>query len=131
MELDQRTMDLSQTRIRPAEIGKGGSGTSGTVPVVALHGQTGHCDASMGRDPYKFPDFIHSQKRHPRTNLRDDTMQWDFWSHSPESVHQVTILFSDRGLPRSYRHMNGYGSHAYSFVNEAGKRFWVKFHFKT
>jgi catalase len=83
------------------------------------------------RDPLKFPDFIHSQKRHPRTNLRDDTMQWDFWSLSPESLHQVTILMSDRGRPRSYRHMNGYGSHTYSFLNDDGERFWIKFHFKT
>lgn len=83
------------------------------------------------RDPYKFSDFIHTQKRDPRTNLRSPTAMWDFWSLSPESLHQVTILFSDRGLPRSYRHMNGYGSHTYSFINAADERFWVKFHFKT
>ncbi|MDH3236040.1 MAG: catalase [Alphaproteobacteria bacterium] len=83
------------------------------------------------RDPYKFPDFIHTQKRDPKTNLRNTTAMWDFWSLSPESLHQVTILFSDRGLPKSYRHMNGYGSHTYSLINEAGERFWVKFHFKT
>jgi catalase len=83
------------------------------------------------RDPYKFPDFIHTQKRDPATNLRCNTMQWDFWSLSPESLHQVTILFSDRGLPKSYRHMNGYGSHTYSFVNAEDERYWVKFHFKT
>jgi catalase len=83
------------------------------------------------RDPYKFPDFIHTQKRDPRTNLRNPTAMWDFWSLSPESLHQITILFSDRGLPRSYRHMNGYGSHTYSFINAQNERFWVKFHFKT
>ena len=83
------------------------------------------------RDPYKFPDFIHTQKRDPRTHLRSNTAMWDFWSLSPESLHQITILFSDRGIPRSYRHMNGYGSHTYSLVNAAGDRFWVKFHFKT
>jgi len=83
------------------------------------------------RDPLKFPDFIHTQKRHPRTNLRSATAMWDFWSLSPESLHQVTILFSDRGLPKSYRHVNGYGSHTYSLLNAAGERFWVKFHFKT
>ncbi|MBN2171477.1 MAG: catalase [Candidatus Krumholzibacteriota bacterium] len=83
------------------------------------------------RDPYKFPDFIRTQKRDPRTNLRSATAMWDFWSLSPESLHQVTILFSDRGLPRSYRNMNGYGSHTYSFINAKGERFWVKFHFKT
>ena len=83
------------------------------------------------RDPYKFPDFIHTQKRDPKTNLRNTTAMWDFWSLSPESLHQVTILFSDRGLPKSYRHLNGYGSHTYSLINAAGERFWVKFHFKT
>lgn len=83
------------------------------------------------RDPYKFPDFIHTQKRDPKTNLRNMTAAWDFWSLSPESLHQVTILFSDRGLPKSYRHVNGYGSHTYSLFNAAGERFWVKFHFKT
>jgi catalase len=83
------------------------------------------------RDPLKFPDFIHTQKRDPRTNLRSATAMWDFWSLSPESLHQLTILFSDRGIPRSYRHMNGYGSHTYSFINAAAERFWVKFHFKT
>ena len=83
------------------------------------------------RDPLKFPDFIHTQKRHPRTNLRSPTAMWDFWSLSPESLHQVTILMSDRGIPRAPMYMNGYGSHTYSFWNEAGERFWVKFHFKT
>jgi catalase len=83
------------------------------------------------RDPLKFPDFIHTQKRHPRTNLRSPTAMWDFWSLSPESLHQVTILFSDRGLPVSPMHMNGYGSHTYSLWNDAGQRVWVKFHFKT
>jgi catalase len=83
------------------------------------------------KDPMKFPDFIHTQKRHPRTNLRNSTAMWDFWSLSPESLHQLTILMSDRGIPKSLRHMNGYGSHTYSLINEAGERFWVKFHFKT
>ncbi len=83
------------------------------------------------RDPYKFPDFIHTQKRHPKTNLRSPTAMWDFWSLSPESLHQVTILFSDRGLPIGVRHMNGYGSHTFSFINAQNERFWVKFHFKT
>jgi catalase len=83
------------------------------------------------RDPYKFPDFIRTQKRDPKTNLRSNTAMWDFWSLSPESLHQITILFSDRGLPASYRHINGYGSHTYSFFNADGDRFWVKFHFKT
>ncbi len=83
------------------------------------------------RDPLKFPDFIRTQKRHPTTNLRSPTAMWDFWSLSPESLHQVTILFSDRGLPQGYRFMHGFGSHTYSFLNEAAERFWVKFHFKS
>jgi len=83
------------------------------------------------RDPYKFPDFIRTQKRHPKTNLRSPTAMWDFWSLSPESIHQLTILFSDRGLPVGPQYMNGYGSHAFSFWNDAGERYWVKFHFKT
>jgi catalase len=83
------------------------------------------------RDPLKFPDFIHTQKRHPRTHLRSPRAMWDFWSLSPESLHQVTILFSDRGIPVSPRFMNGYGSHTYSLWSAKGERFWVKFHFKT
>ncbi len=83
------------------------------------------------RDPLKFSDFIHSQKRHPATGLRDNTMQWDFWSLSPESLHQVTTLFSDRGIPATLRNMNGYSSHTYSLWNDKGERFWVKWHFKT
>ena len=83
------------------------------------------------RDAYKFPDFIHTQKRHPRTNMRSPTAMWDFWSLSPESLHQVTILMSDRGLPCSPMHMNGYGSHTYSLINDTNERVWVKFHFKT
>ncbi|GGE47389.1 catalase A [Agaricicola taiwanensis] len=83
------------------------------------------------RDPYKFPDFIHTQKRHPKTNMRSPTAMWDFWSLSPESLHQITTLFSDRGLPTDVRHINGYGSHTFSFINDANERFWVKFHFKT
>ncbi|MCH9032030.1 MAG: catalase [candidate division Zixibacteria bacterium] len=82
------------------------------------------------RDPYKFSDFIRTQKRDPKTNMRSNTAMWDFWSLSPESLHQVTILFSDRGLPIGYRHINGYGSHTYSFINASNERFWVKFHFK-
>jgi catalase len=83
------------------------------------------------RDPYKFQMFIHTQKRHPKTNVRDMDMQWDFWSLCPESLHQVTMLFSDRGIPKSYRHMHGFGSHTYSLVNGAGERVWCKFHFRT
>jgi catalase len=83
------------------------------------------------RDAMKFPDFIHTQKRMPQTNLRSHTMWWDFWSKVPEALHQVTILFSDRGIPAGIPYMNGYGSHTYSFINADMERFWVKFHFKT
>lgn len=83
------------------------------------------------RDGIKFPDFIRTQKRHPKTNMRSATAMWDFWSLSPESIHQLTTLFSDRGIPKTPMHMNGYGSHTYSFINHDNERFWVKFHFKT
>lgn len=83
------------------------------------------------RDPIKFPDFIHTQKRNPETNAKDPDMFWDFLSLTPESVHQVTILFSDRGTPKGYRHMNGYGGHAFKWWNDKGEFVWVKFHLKT
>ncbi len=83
------------------------------------------------RDPIKFPDFIHTQKRNPATNTKDPDMFWDFLSLTPESVHQVTILFSDRGTPRSYRHMNGYSGHTFMWYNERGEHVWVKIHFIT
>ncbi len=83
------------------------------------------------RDPLKFGDFIHTQKREPGSNLKSATMMWDFWSLSPESLHQVTILFSDRGIPDGHRHMNGYSSHTFSLINSAGELFYCKWHFKT
>ncbi|MEL4439728.1 catalase KatB [Shewanella algae] len=83
------------------------------------------------RDSIKFPDFIHTQKRNPHTNLKDPQAMWDFWSLNPESLHQVTVLMSDRGIPANYRQMHGFGSHTFSFWNAKGERFWVKFHFKT
>ncbi len=83
------------------------------------------------RDPMKFQHFIRSQKRRADSDLRDHDMQWDFWTLSPESAHQVTWLMGDRGIPRSWRHMNGYSSHTYMWVNADGERFWVKYHFKT
>ena len=83
------------------------------------------------RDPLKFGDFIHTQKRDPQTNLKSPTMMWDFWSLSPESLHQVTILFSDRGTPDGFRHMNGYSSHTFSLINSRNELFYVKWHFKT
>ncbi|WP_300690870.1 catalase [Chryseobacterium sp.] len=83
------------------------------------------------RDPLKFPDLNHAVKRDPRTNMRSADNNWDFWTLLPESLHQVTITMSDRGIPKSYRHMDGFGSHTFSFINDENKRFWVKFHFKT
>jgi catalase len=83
------------------------------------------------RDPLKFSDFIHTQKRDPETNLKSPTMMWDFWSLSPESLHQVTILFSDRGTPDGYRHMDGFSSHTYSLINDKNELVYVKWHFKT
>ena len=83
------------------------------------------------RDASQFSDFIHSQKRAPDTGIRSNDMQWDFWTLTPASAHQVAILFTDRGTPRTLRHMNGYGSHTYAWQNARGERFWVKYHFKT
>ncbi|WP_328357729.1 catalase [Streptomyces sp. NBC_00445] len=83
------------------------------------------------RDPQKFQDFIRSQKRRPDNGLRDNNMQWDFWTLSPESAHMVTWLMGDRGIPKTYRNMNGYSSHTYMWVNGGGEKFWVKYHIKT
>ena len=83
------------------------------------------------KDPVKFPDLNHAVKRDPRTNLRSALNNWDFWTSLPEALHQVTITMSERGIPLSYRHMNGYGSHTYSLINSKNERTWVKFHFKT
>ncbi|MEP4039221.1 catalase [Pseudophaeobacter sp.] len=83
------------------------------------------------RDPLKFPDLNHAVKRDPRTNMRSADNNWDFWTSLPEALHQVTIVMSDRGIPASYRHMDGFGSHTFSFINAENERYWVKFHFKT
>lgn len=83
------------------------------------------------RDPYKFPDLNKAVKRDPKTNLRSANHNWDFWTLLPEALHQVTITMSERGIPKSYRHMDGFGSHTFSFINSDNERFWVKFHFKT
>lgn len=83
------------------------------------------------RDPLKFPDLNRAVKRDPKSNLRDAENNWDFWTNLPEALHQITIVMSDRGLPASYRHMHGFGSHTFSFYNEAGERYWVKFHLRT
>ncbi len=82
-------------------------------------------------DPSNFPDFVHSQKKNPKTNLPDAARMWEFWANHPQSLHQMTILMSDRGIPRSWRHMNGYGSHTLGFWNDKGERYWVKWHLKT
>ena len=83
------------------------------------------------RDPLKFIDLNHAIKRDPRTNMRSPNTNWDFWSSLPESLLQVTIIMGDRGIPSSYRHMHGFSSHAYSFINDEHKRLWVKFHFRS
>jgi catalase len=83
------------------------------------------------RDPLKFPDLNHAIKRDPRTGLRSAQSNWDFWTQLPEALHQVTIVMSDRGIPRTFRHMHGFGSHTYSFINARNERYWVKFHFRT
>jgi len=83
------------------------------------------------RDPLKFADFIHSQKRDPQTGYKNPQRMWDYWAKSPEGIHQMTILFSERGIPDGYRFMHGFGSHTYSFWNKNGERFWIKFHFKS
>lgn len=83
------------------------------------------------RDAIKFPDFIHTQKRNPQTNLKDPNMVWDFWSLSPESLHQITYLHTDRGIPATFRHMNGYGSHTFKWVNKEGDAYFIKYHFHT
>ena len=83
------------------------------------------------RDPFKFPDMVHTHKRNPQTNLKDPNAFWDFFSHSPEATHMVTVLFSDRGTPANFRQMHGFGSHTFKWVNAAGEACWVKYHFKT
>jgi catalase len=83
------------------------------------------------RDPLRFPDLNHAIKRDPRTGMRSADNNWDFWTLLPEALHQVTIVMSERGIPKSFRHMHGFGSHTYSFINAANERIWVKFHFRT
>lgn len=121
--------------------GEKGSADSARDPrgfAVKFYTEQGNYDLVMNntpvffiRDPLKFPDFIHTQKRNPGTNLRDANMFWDFLSLSPESIHQVTILFSDRGTPKSYRHMHGFSGHTFKWVNAKGEAVWVKYHFLT
>lgn len=90
-----------------------------------------HLPVACIRDPQKFPDLVRALKRHPVRHVRSPTAIWDFWSLSPESLHQIVMLFSDRGLPAGFRHMHGYGAHAFGLVNAAGERVWIKFHLRT
>src|SRR5919107_1497313 len=113
----EKLAHFNRERIPERIVHARGAGAYGTFTVTA--------------DAIKFPDFIHTQKRDPYTGSQEADNVWDFWGLSPESTHQVTWLFGDRGIPASYRHMNGYGSHTYQWNNEAGEVFWVKYHFKT
>ncbi|MBS0597976.1 MAG: catalase, partial [Proteobacteria bacterium] len=106
--------------------------------ALKFYTEEGNCDMVCNntpvffiRDPRQFPDLNKAVKRDPRTNLRSATYNWDYWTLLPEALHQITVVMSERGIPASYRHMHGFGSHTYSFWNAAGERFWVKFHFKT
>ena len=137
-ELDKQTPVLTRFSTVAGELGAADAERDVRGFAVKFYTDEGNWDLVGNntpvffiRDPLKFPDFIRTQKRHPRTNLRSPTAMWDFWSRSPESLHQVTILMSDRGIPVSPRFMNGYGSHTFSFWNADGERFWVKFHLKT
>lgn len=121
--------------------GEAGSPDTAREPrgfAIKLHTEEGDYDLVANnlpvfciRDPAKFADFVHSQNRQPDTGLRSNELQWDFWTLSPESAHQVTMLMSNRGTPRTLRQMNGYGSHTFAWINAAGEKFWVKYHFKT
>jgi catalase len=121
--------------------GESGSGDTARDPrgfALKFYTEEGNWDLTGNntpiffiRDPLKFSDFIHTQKRDPGTHLKPHWRRWDYWSLSPEAIHQVMFLYSDRGTPVSARFMDGFGSHTYSFWNEAGERYWVKFHFKT
>ena len=122
VHLLEKLAHFDRERIPERVVHAKGAGAYGYFEVTAVF---------FIRDPLKFPDFIHTQKRNPATNCKDPDMFWDFLSLTPESIHQVTILFSDRGTPASYRHMNGYSSHTYLWYNAAGERFWVQYHFKT
>ncbi len=106
--------------------------------AIKLHTDEGNWDllgnntpVLFFRDPLRFPDLNHAVKRDPRTGMRRAEANWDFWSLLPEALHQVTCVMGDRGLPQSDRHMHGFGSHTFSFLNEDNERFWVKFHFRT
>lgn len=138
----QRADDVTEVFVRFSTVG-GGQDSSDYARdprgfAIRFYTQQGNWDMVGNntpifflRDPIKFPDFIHSQKKDPRTNIQSAAAMFEFWAHSPQSLHQMTILMSDRGIPYSYRHMDGFSSHTLSFWNESGQRYWVKWHFKT
>ncbi len=137
-QVGKRTPLFARFSIVAAEEGAADSARDVRGFAVKLYTEEGNYDivgnntpVFFVRDPMKFPDFIHSQERLPDTGIRSNNMQWDFWTRSPESAHQVTILMSDRGTPRTWRHMHGYASSTYLWENAAGRKFWVKYHFKT
>ena len=111
--------------------GTHGAHPSPLLPPVLVSSLPPHPPSLTAPPPPQFPDFIHTQKRHPQTNLKDPDAFWDFASLVPESVHQFTFLFSDRGIPASYRHMHGFSSHTYKWVNGRGEGYWVKLHYKS
>ncbi len=135
---DKRTPMLARFSTVAGELGSADSARDPRGFALKFYTEQGNYDMVGNntpvffiRDPQKFQDFIHSQKRRADTHTRDNNMQWDFWTLSPESAHQVTILMSDRGIPKTWRHMNGYSSHTYLWENEAGEKHWVKYHFET
>jgi catalase len=137
-EVGKRTPLFARFSIVAAEEGAPDSDRDVRGFAVKLYTEEGNYDivgnntpVFFVRDPMKFPDFIHSQERMPDSGMRSNNMQWDFWTLSPESAHQVTMLMSDRGTPRTWRHMHGYASSTYLWENAAGRKFWVKYHFQT
>ncbi len=136
--IGKRTETLARFSTVAGEKGSADTGRDPRGFSVKFYSEEGNWDMTGNntpvffvRDGLKFSDFIHSQKRVPQTNLRSPTVMWDFWSLSPESLHQVTILFTDRGTPDGFRHMHGYSSHTFSLINQQGERFYCKWHFKT
>lgn len=134
----QRTPMLARFSTVAGELGSADSNRDPRGFALKFYTQQGNYDLVGNntpvffiRDPQKFQDFIHSQKRRADTHTRDNNMQWDFWTLSPESAHQVTILMADRGIPKTWRHMNGYSSHTFLWENRGGEKFWVKYHFHT
>jgi catalase len=137
-EVGKKTPVLARFSTVGGEMGSADSVRDPRGFSVKFYTEEGNYDLVMNntpvffiRDPMKFPDFIHTQKRNPQTHTKDKNAFWDFLALTPESTHQVTILFSDRGTPKSHRHMNGYSGHTFKWINAEGKAVWVKYHFKT